>query len=175
VGALAEDVKVGDLVLPDQYIDLTGLPSTFHDGGEGGLLHMDMSEPFCPSLRGLFVTAGKETGIPVREGGVYTCIAGPQFETRAEAAMLRTMGGTVAGMTVVPEAKLAREAGICYQPAAMAVNLTGETSPRLTHDNTVEVMGKNLPRLALLLRSAAARLHGRPGCVCPRVPIPYKG
>ena len=81
----------------------------------------------------------------------------------------------VAGMTVVPEAKLAREAGICYQPAAMAVNLTGETSPRLTHDNTIEVMGKNLPRLALLLRSAAARLEGRPGCVCPRVPIPYKG
>ena len=175
VGALADDVGVGDLVAPDQYIDLSGMPSTFHDGGDTGLLHMDMTEPFCPSLRGLIAAAGQREGLTVRDGGVYTCIAGPQFETIAEASMLRKLGGTVAGMTVVPEAKLAREAGICYQPVALVVNRTGETSPEHTHENTVEVMGEKLPGLAALLRAATSELGDRPGCKCPRVPVPYKG
>jgi 5'-methylthioadenosine phosphorylase len=134
-----------------------------------------MSEPFCPSLRAAFLKSGEDLGFVLRSGGVYTCIPGPQFETLAEAEMLRRLGGNIAGMTVVPEAKLAREAGMCYQPAALVVNRAGETGPAITHQNTLDVMARQLPSVSALLARCAVTAENRDECSCATVPAAFRG
>ena len=116
-----------------------------------------------------------ESGTELKDGGVYTCINGPQFETAAEARMLAALGGTLAGMTMVPEVKLTRELGICYAAVNLVVNRAGDTREHLTHQNTVEVMAMNLSRLAALITATAGLCEAREACACSTAPKPFCG
>jgi 5'-methylthioadenosine phosphorylase len=117
VGSLREEVAPRNLVIPDQIIDRTfRRASTFFDDLA---VHVELANPFCATLRNVLVKAG--TGFPVRvhQGGTYVCMEGPQFSTRAESELHRGWGASLIGMTVMPEAKLAREAEICYALVAL--------------------------------------------------------
>ncbi len=116
-GSLREELAPKNLVIPDQVIDRTfRRPSTFF---EELAVHVEFASPFCPALRNLLVKSS--TGLPTRlhQGGTYVCMEGPQFSTRAESELHRSWGASLIGMTVMPEAKLAREAEICYALVAL--------------------------------------------------------
>jgi len=117
VGSLREEIAPRTLVVPDQVIDRTfRRPGTFF---EDLAVHVELAAPFCPTLRNVLVKAG--TGLPARvhQGGTYVCMEGPQFSTRAESELHRSWGASLIGMTAMPEAKLAREAEICYALLAL--------------------------------------------------------
>lgn len=113
VGSLREDVHPGELLIPDQVIDKTyKRENSFY--GNNIVVHVEFDEPFCPTLRKILLEAGRKEDLTVHDGGTYVCMEGPQFSTVAESNMHRQWGGSVIGMTAMPEAKLAREAEICY-------------------------------------------------------------
>ncbi len=117
-GSLREDISPGHLVLCDQVIDKTIRRSgTFFD--ENVVVHVELAEPFCPCLRKMLIGAGSRINTTVHDGGTYICMEGPQFSTRAESLMHRQWGGDLIGMTCMPEAKLAREAEMCYALVAL--------------------------------------------------------
>ncbi len=119
VGSLKEEVAPRNLVIPDQVIDRTyRRASTFFDDLA---VHVEFAAPFCPTLRNVLVKAGTGPGFPARihQSGTYVCMEGPQFSTRAESELHRSRGGSLVGMTAMPEAKLAREAEICYALVAL--------------------------------------------------------
>ncbi len=113
VGSLREDIAPMDIVIPDQLIDRTRhRPSTFFE--HGVVAHTAFAEPFCPGLRDHVYTAASASGARVHYGGTYVVMEGPQFSTRAESDLYRSWNAHIIGMTALPEAKLAREAEICY-------------------------------------------------------------
>ncbi len=118
VGSLREDIKPGQVAVCDQVIDKTfRRSSTFF--GDGVVAHVEMADPFCPTLRKVLIEAAGELDFHVHEIATYVCMEGPQFSTRAESAMHRAWGGDLVGMTCMPEAKLAREAELCYALVAL--------------------------------------------------------
>ena len=120
VGSLREELAPRDLVLPDQVIDRTfRRPSTFFDGMA---VHVEMAAPFCPAMRAALTDAATGVATKVHLRGTYVCMEGPQFSTRAESEMHRQWGGDLIGMTLMPEAKLAREAEICYAAVALSTD-----------------------------------------------------
>jgi len=119
VGSMKEEIVPGHIVLPDQFIDRTyRRNNTFFTNGIVG--HVSLAEPICPDLHGIVHQANETVGATVHKGGTYVCIEGPQFSTRAESLLYRQWGVDVIGMTNVTEAKLAREAGICYVTIALS-------------------------------------------------------
>jgi 5'-methylthioadenosine phosphorylase len=141
VGSLKENIKPLDLVIPDQIIDRTRhRPDTFF--GDGIVAHVGFADPFCDELRRITLDAAKNEGAVSHDGGTYVVMEGPQFSTRAESAVYRSWGASVIGMTALPEAKLAREAELCY------VTLAFVTDYDVWHDTeeevTVEMVIKNL-------------------------------
>ncbi len=142
VGSIVSEFKIGDIVLVDQFLDFTkSRPVTFYEGGERGVLHVDVSEPYCRALRRAMLEAGKELGLRIHDGGVYVCTEGPRFETPAEIRMFRLMGGQVVGMTGVPEVVLARELGMCYASMALVTNqAAGISEQPLTHAEVIATM-----------------------------------
>ncbi len=112
-GSMKDDIKPGDLVAPDQFIDRTfKRPATFFGGGI--VVHVSLADPVCPDLACALAAAGKTAGVPIRQGGTYLCIEGPQFSSRAESNLYRSWGVDVISMTAMQEARLAREAELCY-------------------------------------------------------------
>jgi 5'-methylthioadenosine phosphorylase len=121
VGSLREEIAPLDVVVPDQFIDRTfARPSTFF--GEGIVAHVGFADPVCGELGTLLARSARESGAKVHEGGTYVCMEGPAFSTRAESHLYRSWGATVIGMTNLQEAKLAREAEICYATLAMVTD-----------------------------------------------------
>ncbi len=121
VGSMKEEIAPGDVVLVDQYIDLTKRRvSTFFE--DGLVAHVGMADPVCHELSAAAARAAKTAGARVHEGGTYVCIEGPQFSTRAESLVYRSWGVSVIGMTAMPEAKLAREAELPYATVALATD-----------------------------------------------------
>jgi 5'-methylthioadenosine phosphorylase len=119
VGSLRSEIAPGDLVIVDQFIDKTFRRlGTFFTGY--GAVHCEMAEPACGRLRGALLHAAEPAGIRIHAKGTYICMEGPQFSTRAESLMHRALGGDLIGMTALPEAKLAREAQMCYALIALA-------------------------------------------------------
>jgi 5'-methylthioadenosine phosphorylase len=119
VGSLRQEIEPGHLVLVDQFIDKTHKrQSTFFDGF--GAVHCEFAEPTCEKLRAALHKAARKTGLDTHPGGTYICMEGPQFSSRAESLMHRGWGGDLIGMTALPEAKLAREAQMCYALIALA-------------------------------------------------------
>lgn len=121
VGSLREEIKPRDLVIVDQIIDKTYRRTpTFFD--EGLAVHVEFAEPFCPELRQLLLSVADRVDTTVHAKGTYVCMEGPAFSTKAESEMHRTWGGDLIGMTVMPEAKLAREAEMSYALVALATD-----------------------------------------------------
>ncbi len=134
VGSLRENIEPGHVVVPDQFIDRTrGRISTFF--GDGVVAHVSFADPFCPTLSQAAARCAAEAGATVHAGGTYVCMEGPQFSTRAESHMYRAWGGDVIGMTNLQEAKLAREAEICFATLALATDYDCWRSA----DETVEI------------------------------------
>ncbi|MGI6548971.1 MAG: S-methyl-5'-thioadenosine phosphorylase [Syntrophomonadales bacterium] len=172
VGSLNFEYKPGSIVVVDQFIDFTKsrIP-TFFAGDERGVVHVDMTEPYCPEMRQVLFEVASTTDTDVFERGTYVCTEGPRFETAAEIKMFKVLGGDVIGMTTVPEAVLARELGICYSTVAMVTNYAaGISTGKLTHAEVVACMKANLVRLRETITRAIEKIPSPPGCDCGMVP-----
>ncbi|MEW6069309.1 MAG: MTAP family purine nucleoside phosphorylase [Candidatus Thermoplasmatota archaeon] len=152
VGSLRAKFKVGSFALPEQLIDLTKQVWTFYDREAR---HVDFSKPFCKKLRKILELVGKELNLEIYSGGTYICFAGPQFETKAEIKMARIIGADFVGMTIAPEAKLARELSICYQPIAVVVN---KCNGKVSHEENVKVVERLENKLNSLIERAIMKI-----------------
>jgi 5'-methylthioadenosine phosphorylase len=168
VGSLKEEYKPMDLVIPDQFVDRTrGRVSTFF--GDGLVAHVGFAHPFCKHLSRIAYESAKSAGATVHKGGSYVCMEGPQFSTLAESQLYRSWGMDIIGMTNLQEAKLAREAEICYTTIAL---VTDYDSWHPSHDEvTVDMIVANLMQNAKtaqqVIATAAATLPFDRTCECP--------
>jgi 5'-methylthioadenosine phosphorylase len=167
VGSLKEEHKPTDFVIPDQFIDRTfARVGTFF--GEGVVAHVGFGDPVCATVCSAIEQACAQVGVVGKRGGTYVCMEGPQFSTRAESNLYRSWGADVIGMTNLQEAKLAREAEICYATMAM---VTDYDCWRAGHDDvTVEqvvaVIHQNADNAAKVVRAAVSRMPKERGCAC---------
>jgi 5'-methylthioadenosine phosphorylase len=167
VGSLKEEHRPLDFVLPDQFVDRTrGRVSTFF--GEGLVAHISFAQPICPQLARVAHSAAVETGVSVKQGGTYLCMEGPAFSTLAESNLYRSWGMDVIGMTNLQEAKLAREAEICYVTIAM---VTDYDCWHPDHDavTVADIIGnltKNAENAAKLITIAVRDMPPQRSCKC---------
>jgi len=167
VGSLKDELKPLDIVIPDQFIDRTkGRISTFF--GQGLAAHVGFAHPFCSRLSAIAQASGEKAGATVHKGGTYVCMEGPQFSTLAESKLYRSWGADIIGMTNLQEAKLAREAEICYSTIAL---VTDYDCWHPDHDSvTVEMIIANLTQNAktaqAIIANAVDRLPYERGCEC---------
>jgi len=169
VGSMREDVKPRDILIPDQFFDRTSArPSTFF--GDGLVVHVAFADPTCPALGDLLYQAAREEGATVHRGGTYLCIEGPQFSTRAESRIYRTWGVDVIGMTNLQEAKLAREAEICYATMALVTDydVWHETEEDVTVEAVIAVLLENAAMAKAILRRAVRAIPAARSCPCSR-------
>ena len=160
VGSLEREIEPGDFVIPHDFIDFTKLRNgTFYDDRT---VHIDVTDPYCSDLRKTICSSGK-----VIDGGVYVCTEGPRFETPAEIQMFRLLGGTVVGMTGLPEAVLARELEMCYASISTVSNYAASISPtNLTIDEVFEIMEKKKRDLLTLMDTAISKMPFERTCHC---------
>ena len=160
VGSMKEEIAPGDLVVVDQYIDLTKRrASTFFEGGIVG--HVGFSDPVCPRMAGAVAAAAREaSGAKVHEGGTYVCMEGPQFSTRAESLLYRSWGVSVIGMTAMPEAKLAREAELPFSTLALATDYDcwHDAHADVSVDQVVAVLKANVQNAKAAIVALTKRL-----------------
>ena len=155
VGSLKEEIVPGMIVLPDQFIDFTKQrKSTFFD--EGIVAHVSMAKPISEKLSSHLADACKLLDINFKMGGTYVCIEGPQFSSLAESNFYRSLGADVIGMTNMPEAKLAREAEICYSTLALSTDYDcwHEEHESVTVDQVIDTMNKNISNARQILKTA---------------------
>jgi len=167
VGSLKEEHKPGDFVIPDQFIDRTfHRVSTFF--GDGVVGHVAFGDPVCATVAKTIVDACRKEGVLARPSGTYVCMEGPQFSTRAESNLYRSWGADVIGMTNLQEAKLAREAEICYATAAMVTDYDcwRPGHDDVTIDQIVKVMNQNAANAARVVRAAVAAMPSERNCAC---------
>lgn len=167
VGSLKKEVVPGHMVIVDQFIDRTrGRVSTFFT--EGVVAHITFADPFCQSLRKVLIQAGHSVGATVHEKGTYVCMEGPQFSTRAESNLYRQWGADVIGMTNLQEAKLAREAELCYATIALSTDYDcwHEGHEDVTIGAVLEVLQKNVATAQNMIRWALSHLVEREKCEC---------
>jgi 5'-methylthioadenosine phosphorylase len=164
VGSLQEGYRPLDIVVPDQFIDRTrGRISTFF--GRGVVAHVGFARPLCQTLSGLAFEAAKALGVRAHRGGTYVCIEGPQFSTLAESKLYQSGGFDIIGMTNLQEAKLAREAEICYATLAL---VTDYDCWHPTHDEvTVEMIVKNLTQNAVSAQQVISDVVAALPCARP--------
>ncbi len=167
VGSLREGLEPLDIVVPDQLFDRTrARPSTFF--GEGVVVHVGFADPFCPYVSERIIAAGRETGVTIHEGGTYVCIEGPQFSTRAESRVYRGLGFDVVGMTNLQEAKLAREAELCYATMALVTDydVWYEGEEDVTLEQVLANVRRNVQTAQAIVRRVVATLDGERDCAC---------
>ena len=167
VGSLKEEHRPTDFVMPDQFIDRTfARTSTFF--GEGIVAHVAFGDPVCSTVAATFQKACDTVGVVGKSGGTYICMEGPQFSTRAESNLYRSWGADVIGMTNLQEAKLAREAEICYATMAMVTDYDcwREGHDDVTVDQIVAVMHQNSTNAEKVIRAAVAALPQERTCAC---------
>jgi 5'-methylthioadenosine phosphorylase len=171
VGSLKEEHKPLDFVIPDQFVDRTrGRISTFF--GEGLVAHISFADPVCPVLMRLLHEACREAGVPSKMGGTYLCMEGPAFSTKAESNLYRSWGMDVIGMTNLQEAKLAREAEICYSTVAMVTDYDcwHPEHDAVTVADIVRNLQHNAENAAKVVRAAVRLLdvNAARSCICSR-------
>jgi 5'-methylthioadenosine phosphorylase len=167
VGSLKEEHKPLDFVIPDQFVDRTrGRVSTFF--GEGLVAHIGFSHPICPQLSGVAFAAAQETGVTATLGGTYLCMEGPAFSTLAESKLYRSWGMDVIGMTNLQEAKLAREAEICYVTIAMVTDYDcwHPDHDAVTVTDIIANLTKNAENAAKVVAAAVRSMPETRECKC---------
>jgi 5'-methylthioadenosine phosphorylase len=167
VGSMKESIQPGNMVIPDQFIDrTTGRVNTFFNDGVVG--HVSLADPVCPVLSEILFQAGKEVGATVQKGGTYICIEGPQFSTRAESKLYRSWGVDIIGMTNIPEAKLAREAEICYATIAFATDYDcwHETAGDVSIGDVLRILAQSTKIAKSAIRNAVQKLPEKRECLC---------
>ena len=161
VGSMREDIHPGEFVLVDQFIDRTkGRPSTFF--GEGMVGHVDFADPVCPRLAARLYAATAALELKAHRGGTLMVMEGPAFSTRAESRMHRQLGVDLIGMTAMPEAKLAREAELCYATLAMATDYDcwHESEEDVTVMSVIEILKKNVENARAVIAEVAGDDQG---------------
>ena len=167
VGSMKEAIRPGDVVVVDQFFDHTKFrPNTFFSDGVAG--HIAFADPVCPVLSGIVHEAARKVVRRVHRGGTYLCIEGPAFSTRAESTIFRKWGVDVIGMTNMPEAKLAREAGLCYATLALATDYDcwHASEEDVSVDAILAVLKRNVENSRKIVRQVAKALPLSGGCGC---------
>ena len=169
VGSLREEIAPGDLVVPDQFLDRTyGRVGTFF--GDGIVAHVAFGDPVCPVLAAALVGGAERAGAKVHAGGTYVCMEGPQFSTRAESELYRGWGAHVIGMTNLQEAKLAREAEICFASLALATDYDcwKQDASEVAIADVLSILQANAALARRIVHDVAPRLRKDPPCACGR-------
>ena len=167
VGSLREEILPLSAVVPDQLIDRTrGRANTFF--GHGLVAHIAFDEPFCPVLSGLLAGAAESAGAAVTRGGTYVVMEGPAFSTKAESQLYRSWGGDIIGMTALPEAKLAREAEICYATLALVTDYDTwhETHDTVSAELIIGNLNRNVETAKRVVPEVLSTLPSSRGCAC---------
>lgn len=177
VGSIDMSINPGDFVVPDQLIDMTkNRQQTFFDGSikikfsdgttRGGVVHLDYTEPYCPNLRSIYLKAVEDIGQMVYSKGVLVCSEGPRFETPAEISMYQKMGGTLVGMTTIPEATLARELKMCYATVCLVTNYGAGIQEKITHEEVVEIFKQKSEQVKDIMKKIMASDLTAISCKC---------
>jgi 5'-methylthioadenosine phosphorylase len=168
-GSFKKEIKPGDLLIPDQLIDRTrNRVNTFF--GEGIVAHIAFAEPFCPVLSNILYESVKEAGATVHPRGTMVVMEGPAFSTRAESRLYKSWGADIIGMTALPEAKLAREAEICYAIIGCVTDYDSwwEPGKPVTVDMILEILRKNVDISKKIIKLAVSRITEKRDCTCSR-------
>ncbi|MFC1898892.1 S-methyl-5'-thioadenosine phosphorylase [Chloroflexota bacterium] len=166
-GSFKQEIKPGDLVIPDQLIDRTkGRESTFFT--DGIVAHITFADPFCETLCQLLYQSAKEAGTSVHAKGTYITMEGPAFSTRAESQLYRSWGADLIGMTALPEAKLAREAEICYAVIGCATDYDSWWQPGepVTVDVILSTLFKNVSTARQIIKLVVSKISDERSCAC---------
>lgn len=168
VGSMKEEIVPGHIVIPDQFFDRTQgkRASTFFGNGVVG--HVQFADPVCTDLSAVLADAARTVGATVHRGGTYICIEGPNFSTRAESNIYRSWGVDVIGMTNIPEARLAREAELCYATVALATDYDcwHDGHDDVSVDAILEIIRQNVATARNIIRTAVRSLQAPPECAC---------
>lgn len=169
-GSLSRKMRPGERVLLTQFLDFTkSRPLTFYEGGRSGVVHVDMTEPYCPEIRSVLSKTASRIGLKLHPRATYACTEGPRFETPAEIKAFRKLGADLVGMTNVPECVLARELGICYAVVGMVTNYAaGLAGKPLSHAEVLELMEKNIDQTQELLLESVGRIPQKRSCFCAK-------
>jgi len=166
-GSFKEELKPGHLLIPDQIIDRTrGRTSTFFN--DGIVAHIQFADPFCPDLSNIVYKAARDAGAVVHKGGTFIAMEGPAFSTRAESRLYKSWGADVLGMTVLPEAKLAREAEICYASIACITDYDSwhEAKEAVSVEAILTIMHNNVDFAKKTIKLAAGKVAAKRTCIC---------
>jgi len=166
-GSFKQEIKPGDMVIPDQLIDRTrSRVNSFF--GEGIVAHIPFAEPLCPVLSQILFEAAREVGASVHQGGTYIAMEGPAFSTKAESRLHRSWGADIIGMTALPEAKLAREAEICYASIACVSDYDSwhEEKEPVTVDIILNTLHKSIDTAKKIIKLAVTKIPEKRSCVC---------
>ncbi len=167
-GSFKKEIEPGHLLIPDQVIDRTKLrESTFF--GDGIVGHIPFADPFCPVLSDILYESAVETGITVHKGGTFVVMEGPAFSTRAESRLYRSWGADLIGMTTLPEAKLAREAEICYAVIGCVTDYDSwwKSAEAITVDIILNIMHHNVDIAKEIIKKSIKRIPENRDCPCP--------
>lgn len=165
VGSLKQELAPLDIVIPDQIYDHTrSRPSTFFEGGI--VVHMGFADPFCPALSKTILDVTKEKSYNVHNGGTYVCMEGPQFSTRAESRVYQSLGFDIIGMTAIPEAKLAREAEMCYSMIATVTDYDVWHEEDVTIEKVIENAMKNEAAVKDIITATIEKVSPVQDCMC---------
>jgi len=167
VGSMREEIRPSDIVVPDQFFDRTrARASTFF--GDGVVAHVSFADPVCPDLSELLFGVGRDLGARMHKGGTYLCMEGPQFSTRAESHIYRSWGVDVIGMTNLQEAKLSREAEICYATMALVTDydVWHEAEGDVTVEKVIAILHKNVATAKAIVRGVIPKIRPDRSCGC---------
>ena len=169
MGSLREEHVPGRAVIPDQFIDRTRhRADTFF--GDGLVAHVSFADPICPALATVLSEAAGAAGLEATRGGTYVCMEGPQFSTRAESRLYRSWGADVIGMTNLTEAKLAREAELCYATLALVTDYDAwrDAEDAVSVETVIAILGENAAAARRTMREAVGRVDPDRTCACRR-------
>jgi 5'-methylthioadenosine phosphorylase len=168
VGSMKEEIVPGHIVIPDQFFDRTQgrRASTFF--GDGVVGHVQFADPVCGDLSRTLHEAARDAGATVHKGGTYICIEGPNFSTRAESNVYRSWGVDVIGMTNIPEARLAREAEICYATVALATDYDcwHQDHDDVSVEAVIAIIRQNVATARGIIKAAVKRIAAERHCAC---------
>jgi len=167
VGSLKEEMERGDVVFPDQLIDMGKEAVTFYDGPD--VRHIAFADPFCEEMRSLLINSAKKLGIKHHSKGTYLRVSGPRFSTRSESFMFRKFGDII-GMTCIPEAILARELGMCYAVIATVTDYDVWANEPVEAQEVVKTMKANAEKTEKILFELLADMPEKRECTCSEAP-----